>query len=325
MTRYIIFLFFGLLVFSCKEDKPTRPDSVMRAKKPQVKIPVFSGDNAFANIEKQLAFGTRVPGTPTHVECKNWLVSELKNYGAEVIEQDFKASFLTVTDAPATNIIAQFNPDMDDRVLLCAHWDSRLIAEKDDDVNMRDKPIMGADDGGSGVGVLLEIARLIQENPIDLGVDIVLFDAEDNGLDRKNWCIGSKYWSKNLHKTNYGAEFGILLDMVGAKGAQFPLEGYSAKYALPYLKKIWNLAEKMQAGDLFIKVNGHGIEDDHLYVNQNAKIPTVDIINLSQGDQTFGAHHHTHDDNIDIISKNTLRKVGQVVTAVIYNQSCGRF
>ena len=155
MTRYIIFIFLSLIVFSCKNDQPTRPESVVRAKKPQVKIPVFSGDNAFANIEKQLDFGIRVPGTPTHKACKDWLVSEFKNYGAEVIEQDFKASFLDVKDAAATNIIAQFNPDHKDRVLLCAHWDSRLIAEKDEDESMRDKPIMGADDGGSGVGVFI--------------------------------------------------------------------------------------------------------------------------------------------------------------------------
>ncbi len=323
--RYVIFLFLSLAIFSCQEDKPKRPESVVKTKKPQVKIPTFSGDKAFANIEKQLDFGTRVPGTPTHKACKNWLVDEFKNYGAEVIEQDFKASFLSVKDAESTNIIAQFNPENKERVLLCAHWDSRLIAEKDPEESMRDKPIMGADDGGSGVGVLLEIARLIHENPIDLGIDIVLFDAEDNGLDRQNWCLGSKHWGKNLHKKNYTAEFGILLDMVGAKDAKFPMEEISMRYAQGYLKRVWKLAEKMKADDLFIKKKIPAIEDDHLHVNQLANIPTIDIINAAHEDGTFGAHHHTHDDNIDIISKTTLRKVGQVVTAVIYNHSCGRF
>jgi len=252
-------------------------------------------------------------------------VQELESSGADVKVQEFKASFLTVKDAESYNIIAQINPKKKKRVLLAAHWDTRLIADKDD--KDQDKPIDGADDGGSGVGVLLQIAKMIKANPIDLGVDIILFDAEDNGEDTDDgsktatWCLGSQYWMKNIVPKGYKAQYGILLDMVGAKKAKFALEGYSTRFAKTYQDKIWTLAGNMGYGDLFIKENKGFITDDHVYVSQ-AGIPMVDIINLSgEEGSVFGHYHHTHDDNMNNIDKNTLRRVGQVVTAVLYKTS----
>jgi len=313
---------FGLL--ACKSDpKPTSP----AVKKDPVKIPAANGDSLFTYVEKQLSFGYRIPGTPEHVACKDWIVSKLKSYGAEVVEQKFKASFLTVKDVDAYNIIATFNPGHKKRILLGAHWDSRMIAEKDKDQSKRNQPIYGADDGGSGVAGLLEIARQLNENEIDIGIDLIFFDAEDQGNSNADetdtWALGAQHWSKNLHKRGYKAKFGILLDMIGSKGATFGKEYYSQQYAKMYQDKVWTLARRMGYTDMFINTAFGQIGDDHLYVNMNAGIPMFDIINYRVNENLFGAYHHTHDDDIDVIDKRTLRVVTQVVLAAIFKESEG--
>jgi hypothetical protein len=318
--RLMVFFVAATLCFSsCKEEPKTTAPTTQIA---PVKIPRFNQDSAYAFIEKQLSFGYRVPGTPESKACKDWMVTKLKSYGASVTEQNFKADFLTVKGVDATNIIASFNPNKKTRVLLCAHYDSRLVAEKDKDDSKKNQPIPGADDGASGTAALLEIARVLNENPIDLGVDIVLFDAEDQGDNdgaSTTWCLGSQYWTKNPHQRKYTANFGILLDMIAAEGAVFHKEGHSMTYAAEYTNKIWKLAQGMGYGDLFQNQRVGGITDDHYYINTILGIPTVDIINTSGGSGvTFGAYHHTHNDNIDIINKRTLRIVGQVVTATVY-------
>jgi len=284
-------------------------------------------DSVFAFVNKQLQFGHRVPGTSEHAACKDWLVDKFSSYGAIVQEQPFKASFFDKVDQQAFNIIASFNPDHEQRILLAAHWDSRMVAEKDPDVDKQKTPIHGADDGGSGVAALLEIARQINENPIDLGVDIILFDAEDNGGsdDSYTWCLGAQHWSRNKHVAGYQPEFGILLDMVGAKNATFPKEGHSQNYARKYHNKVWDLAQRMGNSDLFVNQTFGAINDDHWHVNTIAKIPMMDIINWDLTRNTFDTYHHTHDDNIDVIDKKVLSKVTQVVLATIYKVSDGSF
>lgn len=331
----IIFLslIIGLVLTSCGEDKKTTKVEAPAPKKARVKIPAFDMDNAYAHIKKQLSFGHRIPGTPEHVACKDWIVSELKANGVSVEIQEFKADFLGLKDQQSYNIIGSINPDKQPRIMLAAHWDSRLIAEKDPDEEKQDDPIMGADDGASGVAVLLEITRLFKENPIDLGVDIIFFDAEDNGISDGNpnsdltWCLGSQYWAKNPHIKDYKAKYGILLDLVGAKGAMFGFEGYSLQEARGLLLKTWDLAANMGYSNYFQKYTAGGITDDHVYVMKGRKFPMIDIISLppSKGKTGFGAHHHTHDDDINIIDKNTLRAVGQVVTAAMYKESDGSF
>jgi Zn-dependent M28 family amino/carboxypeptidase len=328
LSYLYLFLFAGMLVVaSCKSEPKVAPPKPVK----KVDIPSFNGDGAYNYVQQQVDFGVRVPGTATHKACKDFLVAELEKNGATVKVQEFKASFFDVKDAESYNIIAAINPEKKHRVLLAAHWDTRLLADKDD--KDQDKPIDGADDGASGVGVLLQLAKTIQENPIDLGVDIIFFDAEDNGIDAdtpaesdpKSWCLGSQYWAENKDR-NYTAKFGILLDMVGAKDAVFPLEGYSTQKAGLYQDKLWTLAGRMGYGDLFQKKRIGGITDDHFYMNE-AGIPSVDIINYPgvREEDGFGHYHHTHDDNMDNIDKNTLRIVGQVVTAVIYKESGNSF
>jgi hypothetical protein len=320
---------FSLFVFSCKTDSKATVEETVETPATRRKVPKFDANNAYASIEKQVEFGPRYPGTKAHRELIDYLTEELTKYTDNVIQQDFKATFLDEKNVDATNIIGVINPDAKRRVLLCAHFDTRKIAEKDENEALKNKPILGADDGGSGVAVLLEIARLIKENGIDIGVDFVLFDAEDNGNTgtNTNWCLGAKYWSKNPHNKSYKAEFGILLDMVGAKNAEFGKEQNSMQSASKYVNKIWNMAANMSYGNYFLDMNSGSVEDDHVYVIKNLRIPMVDIINMSrtEGRDGFDHYHHTHKDDMDIIDKNTLKAVGKVVTATIYNFSNGTF
>ncbi len=292
-------------------------------------VPRFDRDSAYAFVAKQVSFGPRVPNTEAHRKCKEWLSGKLKEFGAEVIEQDFQAEAYTGEMLNGTNIIGQFNPHRKKRVLLGAHWDSRHIADKDDE--RVDEPIDGADDGASGVGALLEIARQLGKNGIDIGVDIIFFDAEDLGKDNRDpndktdytntWCLGSQHWGKNLHRPGYTAQYGILLDMVGAKNARFAQEELSMKINPTLVNKIWTMAGQMNQGKYFVNALGPGVTDDHYFVTTLAKIPMIDIINLPEGNKTFGHYHHTHDDNIDLIDPNTLNAAGQVVLAVLYNEN----
>jgi glutaminyl-peptide cyclotransferase len=334
----LIALFLGSTLVvqlqQCKPDLPanskTQPTEIVKTPLPQA--PPFNADSAFLYVKKQVDFGPRVPGSAAHKKCAAWLSGQFKRMGMTVIEQKFKAqAYFGALDA--VNIIAQYKPELNDRILLCAHWDSRHIADKDNkDTN---KPILGADDGGSGVAVLLELARMVQANPLNIGIDFILFDAEDLGDDRdarntsimqqntpsetlqRTWCLGSQYWAANIHKANYRARFGILLDMVGAKGASFPLEGYSLNNAGAVQANIWSIASELGYGSLFVNRQAGGITDDHFFVMQGTKIPTVDIISIPR-EEGFGEYHHTHNDNMDIIDRNTLKAVGQTVATVLY-------
>lgn len=327
-TKTIIFILLGFvfILASCKDDKSKKDtsNSVKSVKSKRVKIPLFVADSAFANVKKQVDFGTRVTGSEGHKKAQEWFIEKFKSYGAEVEVQKFDANFHYGNKAKAANIIARFNPNHPKKVIIAAHYDTRYMAEKDSDPAMKNKPIDGADDGASGVAVILELARLLNKYPIDLGVDLVLFDAEDNGDEAggdESWCLGSQYWSKQAAANRYKADFGILLDLVGAKNAVFPKEGLSRKYAEPIQTVIWDLAGKMGYSDLFADVYRGAINDDHLYVNQIARIPMVDIISIPNVQGGFGKHHHTHQDNINIIDKNTLRRTGQVVISLLFKYS----
>jgi len=329
--KYLLYcLCISFLIVSCKGDSDASKVAP-KVQKPRVKIPAFQKDNAYEYVQKQLEFGNRVPGTEAHKACKNYLVSALEDNGMSVHVQSFDAKFHTGEVHPGYNIIASINPDKKQRIFLGAHWDSRRIGEEDKDVEMRDKPIAGADDGGSGVGVLLEISRVLKENPIDLGVDIIFFDAEDQGergrdSPRESWCLGSQYWAKNLYPANYTADYGILLDMVGAEGATFRKDLVSRKYAPQVQEKIWGLANQMGYANYFVNEFSNEVTDDHYFVNLIAGLPMIDIINQKKKSNVnfdFGDHWHTHDDDISVISKETLRVVGQVVTAALYKESDG--
>lgn len=318
-----------VFIISCKSDNADKSNKQLN-EKPKALVPSFNRDSAFVFIENQLAFGPRVPGSEGHIACREWLIEKFKSYNADVLQQDFTANIYTGEKLPSSNIIAQFNPKHKERIILSAHWDSRFMGEEETNASKKEEPIPGADDAGSGVAVLLEIARQLSGNPIDYGIDIILWDAEDQGqrggsqASELTWCLGSQYWSRNKHKKNYKANYGINLDMVGGKNPRFGKDAVSMYYAPKVMDKVWNLARSMGYSDMFVDSNTGGITDDHKMVNEIAGIPMINIINQPSGSKTgFVKHWHTHNDDIGIIDRRTLKAVGQVVLATIYKESDG--
>lgn len=299
------------------------PVAPTEANKTYVKPPLFNSDSAYAFVAKQVSFGPRIPNTPAQEKCADWLEAKLKSYTKEVVVQSAKVMAHTGEELQMYNIIARFNPERSNRIMLCSHWDTRPFA--DQDKNNKKARLDGADDGASGVGVLLEIARLVAEVQPNAGVDIILFDTEDYGTNEggsASYCLGSQYWGKNPPISGYYAKYGILLDMVGAKNAKFAKEGYSMQVAPSVVEKIWGTAERLGYGDLFTKEMAPPITDDHYFIRQTTGIPCVDIINYGKhnGDIGFGAHWHTQNDKLSTIDKNVLGAVGQTVLDVLYNE-----
>ena len=292
------------------------------------KAPTFEADSAYTYVANQVAFGPRVPNSKAHKQCGDYLAAELTRFGAQLYVQEANLKAYDGTLLEARNLIGSYNPEQSKRVLLFAHWDSRPYSDHDPDpANLR-KPLDGADDGASGVGVLLEIARQLGQQAPNIGVDILFCDAEDYGTpefvdDYKpdTWCLGTQFWAKNPHVKNYKAEFGILLDMVGGKGATFFREYQSKRAAAPILEMVWSKARDLGYGKYFINADGGAITDDHQYVISGRGIPSIDIINYDPDTETgFAPYWHTQQDNMDNIDRETLKAVGQTVLEVIYNQ-----
>lgn len=300
-----------------------------QAAQPQtaVVVPAFNADSAYRYTAQQVAFGPRVPNTEAHVACGDWLAQELERFGAKVTSQHVTLRAYDGTPLKARNIIGSYKPETNKRVLLCAHWDSRPWADADPAPKNHRTPILGANDGASGVGVLLEIARQLQAQPTDIGVDIIFFDAEDYGThaddtepaDGITWCLGSQYWARVPHVEGYMARFGILLDMVGGKDARFHREGYSDGYAKHIVDKVWAAAHATGFGQWFPYADGGVITDDHLPINQIARIPCIDIIG-HYPETGFAPTWHTMDDTMENIDPAVLRAAGQTVMQVIYNE-----
>lgn len=330
MIRLIYLVLACSTFIACNQPKNQKANSDTTISKVEktTNTPDFNADSAYVYVENQVKFGPRVPNTSAHKECGKYLANELKRFGAKVYEQEALLTAYDNTQLESKNIIGVFNPDADKRILLFAHWDSRPYSDHDpDQVNLR-KPIDGADDGGSGVGVLLEIARQIGIKSPKVGIDIIFFDAEDYGTPEfvtdykpNTWCLGSQFWAKNPHVPNYRASYGILLDMVGAKNATFFKEHTSMRYAARIVDMVWSTARDLGYGRFFINASGGAITDDHQYVIEGRNIPCIDIINYDPDSETgFGAYWHTQNDTMDNIDRETLKAVGQTVLEVVYNE-----
>jgi glutaminyl-peptide cyclotransferase len=339
MTNSKLILSFFLLIFlglvSCGGEKKEETKNIgISAYGPPSYSPEFDADKAYDWVKRQVDLGPRVPNTKAHRELAFILVDELKDLGWNVIEQDFENKAYDGTNLYLKNIIASYQPEAKKRIILAAHWDTRPFADKDPDKPMA--PFDGANDGGSGVGVIMEIARAITkaEQKPNVGIDVIFFDGEDYGEpndfewdsnhpDRSKiwWCLGSQYWSKNKHVPGYSAFYGILLDMVGAKDAKFYREGLSVRFARSVVDKVWKQGEWAGFGSYFIQQDVVEITDDHQFVNRIAKIPMIDIIEYDpSSDFYFGPYHHTQKDNMDIISRETLKAVGQTVMNTLYSE-----
>jgi hypothetical protein len=324
----LLLLIVGAIAISCGSSEQHVTNETTTPEK-EVSVPDFNADSAYAYVDMQVSFGPRVPGTPAHAACASWLETTMSRFADTVIVQGFKERAYDGTVLRGKNIISSFNPENKKRVLLCAHWDSRPYADYDPDVSMHDQPIDGANDGASGVGVLIEIARQFSMQQPSIGVDIIFFDIEDYGppqdqqsTETENWGLGSQYWSRNPHQAGYRARYGVLLDMVGVKDATFLMEGFSMMYAPSRVKKVWNLAAGLGYESYFPEEYGGYITDDHYFVNTIANIPTINIIHLERDSQSgsFFEHWHTTSDNMDHIDRSTLNVVGTVVLNVVYRE-----
>lgn len=329
MKRFAIVVLVLISAWSCSdsgsktEEKSTPVESLIKA-------PDFDGNNAYDLIQKQVDFGPRVPNTTAHKQASAWMKEKLESYGAKVYMQEFEDYVYDGTKVELVNIIASYNPEQKKRILLAAHWDTRPFA--DQDAEDTSAPIDGANDGASGVGVLMELARVIgaDSNGPKVGVDIILFDGEDWGDPGGNtptppgkdtwWCLGSQYWSKNKHIPNYSAYYGILLDMVGAPQATFYHDNVSKNNAARVLDKVWDRAHALGYDEYFISEPGfQGITDDHVYVNKYARIPMIDVIDF-RPPNSFMPTWHTTGDNMEGIDRKTLTAVGEVLLSMIYNE-----
>lgn len=326
----LILLSLSLILFACGNGNGKKTESEASQPPISVNVPAFNADSAYAYIEKQLSFGPRVPGSEAHSQCAGWLAGNMRRFADTVIVQSFKARAYNNKVLRGKNIIAIFNPEQKKRVLLGAHWDSRPYADHDPDESKHNTPIDGANDGASGVGVLMEIARQISMEQPSIGVDVIFFDLEDYGPPQGSqnyagedvWGLGSQHWATNPHKMNYRARYGILLDMVGVKDATFLQEGFSMHFAPSRVKKVWDLADQLGYGDYFPYEKGGFITDDHYYVNSILNIPMINIIHLdpNSANGSFFDHWHTLSDNLENIDKYTLNVVGIVVMNVIYRE-----
>ena len=325
-SKYIFFsvLLVAALFSSCKSNKQTTEEVL------QPVGPAFVADSAMAYCKAQCDFGPRTMNSKAHDLCEEWIVNKFKGFGLEVETQKADLTGWDGTKLHSTNIIAHFNPQAQRRILICAHWDSRPWADNDPDSANWHKPVLAANDGASGVGVMLELARILQnDTTLAIGVDLVCFDAEDYGTPQwaekredseSTWALGAQYWAKNLPE-NYEPQYGILLDMVGGQGAKFYQEQFSLRYAASIVDKVWSAARHAGFSSLFTNEVGGGITDDHIPVNE-AGIPTVDVIPFYPDcDQSsFGPTWHTVNDDMEHLDINTLKAVGQTLIQVIYSE-----
>lgn len=319
---FLLMFFVGSLSMqSCKSDKVQKSPAVEK----EISYPAFNKDSAYQYVRKQVLFGPRIPNTPAHKACSDWFIEKFKSFGADVIEQRFKATAFDGTALNGVNIIAQYNKEAKRRIVLASHWDTRPWADADPDPANRKKSFDSADDGPSSAGVLLEVARAIQSQPLEnIGIDIVFFDLEDYGTNNndKSWGLGSQYWSSNLHFTHSRPAYGVLLDIVGGANPGFYTEDFSVYYAKDIVDKVWNLADAMGYAANFPKTSGGGTIDDHYFVNTIAKIKMIDIINRPDG-KRFPHYHHTLKDNMDVIDPYSLNMVGRLMIKLIYQEDAG--
>ncbi len=333
--RYSLFvvIFSAFLLTACGGSKTQnghdRPDTIALAQ-----CPVFKADSAMSHVRTQCDFGPRVSGTTAWQQCGDWIVSKFRSYGLDVEEQKAEVKAWNGAMIPCRNIVARLNADSHDRIVLCAHWDSRPWADNDPDEKHHHTAILGANDGASGVAVLLELARVISQYPATLrsGIDFICFDDEDIGCPAwaeddiedtsVTWCLGSQYWAQQAANNGYKARFGILFDMVGGRGSTFSMEGVSKHYAEPVVQMLWHIAHQIGYGQYFPLRDGGYVTDDHVAVNQIARVPCIDIVPYhSEGPSSFGPTWHTISDTPENIDPSILEAVGQSVLQLLYNDN----
>lgn len=304
--RAAILLVGCLLAFGCGEE-------------PAPGRGAFDGAAADSLVRRQVAFGPRVPGTAAHAAALEWMTAYLRERADSVAQSPFTHVTTRGDTLSLTNLWASFTPAASSRILLTAHWDSRPVSERTADPFARADPVPGANDGASGVAVLLALADELSRTPPAIGVDILLTDGEDWGYDPETFAteiedmlLGARHFA-DTQGASYRPLFGILLDLVGERDARFLWEQNSLAFAPEVVRRVWDAAEDMGHGDYFRQETGSAVNDDHVVLNQ-AGIRTIDIIDFDY------PYWHTLEDTPDKVDAATLAAVGDVVLAVIRHQ-----
>jgi glutaminyl-peptide cyclotransferase len=277
------------------------------------RLPAYDGQAAFELLKHQVAFGPRVPGMPGHAAQLEWMTSHLKALADTVILQPFTHTTRAGATLQLTNVLARFRPEHADRLLVLAHWDTRPTADMDRD--RPDEPIAGANDGASGVAVLLHLAEILRMHPPPIGVDVLLVDGEDFGPGEGDMYLGAKHFAAN-QPHGYPPLYGVLIDMVADREPRFPVEGNSQRMAPEVVERVWSTAEKLGLGAFFPRRVGSWVTDDHIPLNR-AGIRTVNIIDFDYGPANM--YWHTHRDTVENTGPLGLELVGRVLTALIYS------
>jgi glutaminyl-peptide cyclotransferase len=322
-ARFLLYpsLLVLCLLASCTGDRSNEAQQSSRVARPRqvVAVPDFSGKEAFSYLTAQTNFGPRNPNSVGHRNCLDYLVGELRRFADAVNRQDFTHTGSRGEEIRLTNVIASFNLAATNRVMLAAHWDTRPWADQDSDPSKRNKPVIGANDGASGVAVLLEVAKLIKQSPPPIGVDILLFDGEDLGRnnDLTNFALGSKHFASHKSPT-FNPQYGVLLDMIGDAQLEIKKEQNSVRYAPDVVDYVWSVAQRL--GILqFVSESGPYVYDDHIPLNE-AGIKTIDLIDFDYPDRS-NRYWHTSEDTPDKCSPASLQAVGTLLVHLIYQSS----
>ena len=328
--RNITIVILSVLLAACSGGKKSSSENTASAAQQPVG-PTFVADSAYLFCQQQCDFGPRTMNSEAHDRCGEWIAAKFRQYGMEVTLQKADLKGYDGTMLHSTNIMASYRPELTPRLLLCAHWDSRPWADNDPDEANHRKPVVAANDGASGVAVMIEVARLLAADTLGVGVDFVCFDAEDwgtpqwaesEGSDADTWALGSQYWAAQYAATPAAPRYryGILLDMVGGEGARFYQEQVSLMFAPSVVSRVWAAAHAAGYGSFFVKEEGGGITDDHVPVNRVAGIPCIDIIAYYPDCEasSFGPTWHTVNDTMEHIDRSTLEAVGQTLLHVLY-------
>jgi hypothetical protein len=330
MKKLQLFTLFIIIAALTACGNAARKSNTTDAPQQQLVGPTFQADSAYLYCEQQCQFGPRTMNSEAHERCSDWIAAKFRDFGMQVVLQQATLKGYDGTPLNATNIIASYRPELADRILLCAHWDSRPWADNDPDEANWHKPVMAANDGASGVAVMLETARLLgQADSLKIGVDFICFDAEDWGVpqwtdehDGDSWALGAQYWAAHPHNANYRPRYGILLDMVGGQGARFYRETYSLRYAHQVVDRVWQAAQVVGVSSYFPQQQGGMITDDHVPVNEVAGIPCIDIIPYYPDCEasSFGPTWHTVNDDMAHLDRATLGAVGQTIIQVLFSE-----
>ena len=316
--KFYMFLVPALAVSAaCGGGQASRSDAAAAEKTPPTAVSTpFDADSAYSYVAAQTAFGPRVPGSQAHRLCGDYIAGKLRQAGLAVSFQDTVIIDGNGARRPVRNIIGSFRPSAPTTVLLAAHYDSRPNADQDPDPANHSKPIDGANDGASGVAVILELARHLSSLPENVGVEVAILDQEDNGDyagDDELWCIGSQAWAQMARNRATLPAMGILLDMVGGRDAVFNPELFSKTYAPALVTHVWSTAAKNGYAHRFPTKIGGALNDDHLYI-MRAGVPCIDIVeSANPATGSFNPTWHTLDDTLENIDPATLKAVGDVV------------